>query len=98
MSEYLIRNLAERAAAHPQIEAAIMTAIRVTLPGVIEGLLREQYSGETLRLYVPKRSRAEKRQRDAAIRDGYTGRNSAALAEQWGVSKRQVVRIAKLQK
>lgn len=65
----LIRDLANQAASHPRIEAAVLGAIRAELPGVIESLLREAYGGEQLRLYVPKRDAGQAAQaRDARDR------------------------------
>lgn len=65
----ILRDLARRAAEHPRIEQAVMGAIRAELPSVIEGLLRDAYGGEQLRIYVPARSSLDaKRERDERIR------------------------------
>ena len=95
MSELLMRNLAAKAAAHPKIEAAIMGAIRDTLPGVINDLLREGFAGETLRLYVPKHGREDRKTRDDLIRARFTGRNAGELAGQFGLSEKQARRIGR---
>ena len=50
----LLRQLATQAASHPRIEAAVVGAIRDVLPSVIEGLLRETYGGDTVRIYAPR--------------------------------------------
>lgn len=94
MSEFLIRNLAARAACHPKIESAVMGALRATLPGVINDLLREEFAGETLRFYVSKRhDRTDRRERDLLIRARFTGSNHADLATQFGITVRQVRNI-----
>lgn len=94
MSEFLIRNLAAAAAAHPKIESAVLGALRETLPGVINDLLREGFAGETLRLYVPKnRGRSDRRERDNLIRSRFTGNNHAALAGEFGVTVRHIRNI-----
>lgn len=93
MSELLMRNLAAQAARHPRIESAIMGAIRDTLPDVINDLLREGFAGETLRLYVPKHGREEKKSRDEHIRARFNGKNAGVLSRQFGISESQVRRI-----
>lgn len=96
MSEYMIRKLA--AACAPKIaekvEAAVLETVRAELPGTIEAVLREQFPGETVRLYVPKRSAASRRDRDNMIRARYNGRNARELAAETGLSIKQVHRIA----
>ena len=92
-STLTIRDLATRAAAHPRIEQAVNAALRQELPGVIEGILREMYPGETLRLYVPKRSVTSRGERDRLIRQEYNGRNVKALANRFGLNVRTVFRI-----
>lgn len=62
-----LRALAQRAAEHPRIEAAVVGAIRAELPGVIELLLAEMAQGETVRLYGRKRSQEKRIERDARI-------------------------------
>lgn len=56
----MLRSLAERAAMHPRMEdavaGAVISAVRATLPGIIESLLAEQADHQfgTLRLYRRK--------------------------------------------
>lgn len=95
MSDFLMRNLAMKAASHPKIESAVMGAIRDTLPGVIEGLLRDGFAGETIRLYVPKTGRDDKKVRDGLIRARFNGTNAVELAGQFGISAKQILRIAR---
>lgn len=94
MSNFLIRTLAQKAAAHPSVENAVMGAIRDTLPGVIESLLREQYGGENIKLYVAKKGSTERKNRDGLIRARYNGTNADQLAGQFDLSASQVRRIA----
>lgn len=98
MSESLIRNLINKAARHPEIETAVMGAIRDTLPNVIERLLREDFAGETLRIYVAKRGRQDKKTRDGKIRLTFDGTNGAALAKESNLSVKQIRRIARSEK
>lgn len=92
----IIRQLAQQAAAHPRIESAVMGAIRAELPGVIEGLLRDAYAGEQLRLYVPRRgshqSARERAERIRALAAPPTSLQPALIAEREGVSLRTVQR------
>ena len=96
MSEFMIRKLA--AACAPKIaekvEAAVLATVRTELAGTIEAVLREQFPGETVRLYIPKRSSASRRDRDAAIRAKYNGRNVRQLATEFKLSPKQIHRIA----
>lgn len=95
MSDFQIRQLAQACA--PRIaglvENVVLETIRRELPGTIESVLREQFPGETVRLYVPKRSSASRRDRDNYIREKYTGRNAAELSAETGLSIKQVHRI-----
>lgn len=95
MSDYQIRQLA--AACAPRIAAAVESAVvdivRRELPGTIENVLREQFPGETVRLYVAKRSVSSRRDRDNMIRAEYTGRNARALSAKFGLSMKQIHRI-----
>jgi len=93
MSDFLMRTLAMKAASHPKIETAVMGAIRDTLPGVIEGLLRDGFAGETVRFYVAKTGREDRKARDGLIRARFNGTNAAELAGQFGISVSQVRRI-----
>jgi Mor family transcriptional regulator len=63
------------------------------LPDVIEGILREQYPGEQVKFYVAKKPGNLRRERDAAIRAEYNGRNARALATKYGISARMVFNI-----
>lgn len=96
----VFRDLAERAAAHPRIEQAVLGAIRAELPGVIDSLLRDMYPGEQVCFYVPKRSPTEaaaaRAARDDRIRTaGQAGTATALIAEQEGVTVRHVQRVLK---
>lgn len=95
MSEFLIRSLAQACAPKiaAKVESAVLATVRAELPGVIADVLREQYPGETLKLYVAKRSAASRRDRDAAIRAAYTGHNARDLAARFGLSPKQIHRI-----
>ncbi len=89
----MLRDLANAAASHPKIEQAVTAAIRTVLPDVIEGILRSQYPGEQVRFYVAKKPVGQRRDRDAAIRAEYNGRNAKALATKYGISARMVFNI-----
>lgn len=93
----LLRQLAEQAAAHPRIEAAVIGAIRAELPGVIEGLLREAYGGDTIRIYVASGlGRAAKRERDlriTALAAAPSSLSPGAIAAREGISVRRVQQI-----
>ena len=56
MSEFMIRNLATACAEEigPHVDHAVSEVVRQRLPATIERILRRDYAGETLRLYVPK--------------------------------------------
>ena len=89
----LLEDLATRAAAHPRIEQAVLSALRAELPSVIHGLLAEMRAGETLQLYVPKGAgNSERRARDQRI---LASREEAAwlVAKREDVSERHVRRI-----
>jgi hypothetical protein len=93
----LLRELATQAASHPRIEAAVLGAIRAELPGVIEGLLRDAYGGDTVRIYVPRgASREDKVARDQRIRALSAAPSSLsphAIAAREGISVRRVQQI-----
>jgi hypothetical protein len=93
----LLRHLAAQAASHPRIEAAVIGAIRDVLPGVIEGLLREAYGGETVRIYVARNGgQAVKNERDrriAALATKPASLSPGAIAAQEGISVRRVQQI-----
>lgn len=100
----LLRQLAAQAAAHPRIEAAVLGAIRDVLPSVIEGLLRESYGGETVRIYAPRsdvlRAEQERQARDlriAALAAAPSKLSPAAIAQIEGITPhrvRQILRAA----
>lgn len=98
----LLRNLASQAAAHPRIEAAVLGAIRAELPGVIEGLLREAYGGETVRLYVARSggrdSKAERDRRIQALAAPPSSMAPAAIAAAENISLRRVQQILAAEK
>jgi len=86
--------VAARACSHPSMESAVMGAVRATLPGVIETVMRELYSGETLRLYVSKTPSDDRVQRDRRIGAALaTGETPASIAKREMVSKRHLRRI-----
>ncbi len=95
MSDLMIRNLAIAAAEKlsGKVEAVVQQTIREQLPSAVEAVLREQYPGETFRIYVPRRSLQMRRERDAAIRAMYNGHNAKAIAHQFGISARMVFNI-----
>lgn len=82
----MLRQLAERAAAHPRIERAVLGAIRLELPSVIEQLLHElaDSDGGTLRVYMAKRPADQRVQRDekaiALMQSGTSPEIAAKLA------------------
>ena len=100
----LLRQLAHQAASHPRIEAAVIGAIRDVLPGVIEGLLREGYAGETVRIYAPRSDvvraeqlRVERDMRIVALATAPSNLSPAAIAEREGITPhrvRQILRAA----
>lgn len=90
----VLRDLATQAAAHPRIEAAVLGAIRAELPAVIEGLLRQMYAGEQVRLYVPKGAGRDARSaRDQRILAARGAEPAAAVASREGVSVRRVQQL-----
>lgn len=100
----LLRQLAAQAASHPRIEAAVLGAIRAELPGVIEGLLREAYGGEQVRIYAPRSdvlqaeaARQERDRRIAALAAPPSSLTAAAIAKREGITPhrvRQILRAA----
>ncbi len=91
-SEYRVRTLAEHIAPRiaPKVEAAILACIRAELPGMLMDELRKDIPE-----FTPKRSVALRRDRDNLIRARFTGRNAAELSGQFGISIKQVLRIAR---
>lgn len=95
MSELLIRSLAQACAPRiaARVEAVVVQTVRDALPDVLADVLREQYQGETLRIYAAKRPASARRDRDAAIRAQYNGRNVKELAASFGLSAGHIFRI-----
>jgi len=95
MSEYMIRNLATACAAElgPHVDQAVAEVVRQRLPATIEKILRRDYAGETLRLYVSKKPVSARRDRDEAIRLQYTGHNVKALSSKFGLSQSMIFKI-----
>lgn len=95
MSELMIRNLAQACAAElgPHVDQAVSDIVRQRLPTVIEKILRRDYPGETVRLYIPKKPVSLRRDRDVAIRAQYTGHNVKELAHRFGLSQSHIFRI-----
>lgn len=96
----MLRSLAERAALHPRMEAAVagavISAVRNTLPGVIEALLAEQADHQfgTLRLYRRKLPDEMRQQRDQRARALLVGGMSADLvALEVGCSRAHAYRL-----
>ncbi len=95
MSDYMIRQLAAACAPRiaAKVEAAVLQTVRDELPGTIAAVLREQFAGETLNIYVSKRPVTVLRDRDNAIRAQFTGRNYQELAVRFKLSVKQIRRI-----
>lgn len=92
----LLATLSERAAASPLLETAVMLAVRATLPGVIQGVLREMFPGETIRIYIPKIGAANREQRDASVANAIeSGLTVLEAAKRTGVPETTVRRINK---
>jgi len=89
-SEFHVRTLAERITPKiaPAVERAVLSAVREQLPGLLMAELRD-----LLPEHTPKHLPSMRRDRDAAIRAKYTGRNAQALAAEFKISPRQVMRI-----
>ena len=92
----ILVEIATRAASHPNMERAVLGAVRATLPGVIESVMRELHPGDTLRLYVPKTSSVERQERDRRIGAALeAGEASAAICRRENVSLRHIQRMKK---
>jgi Mor family transcriptional regulator len=89
-SEYHVRTLAERIAPKiaPAVERAILATVRQELPGLLMAELRDMLPEHT-----PKGSSAARRDRNAAIRAEYNGRNIGVLAAKYGISRRMAFNI-----
>jgi Mor family transcriptional regulator len=55
--------------------------------------IQARYSGETVRLYVPKEATVDRAEKARRIRAAWNGKNAALLATQFRVSRRTVYRI-----
>jgi Mor family transcriptional regulator len=97
MSEFMIRALAAACAPRiaAKVEAAVVATVRAELAGTIEAVLREQWAGEHLRIYVPKRPRSFLRDRNEALRAKFNGTNGRELAAEFSMSIKQVLRICR---
>ena len=91
-SEYRVKGLAERIAPKiaPKVEAALLACIRAELPALLMDELRNEIPE-----FVPKHSVALRRDRDNLIRARFNGRNAVELSGQFGLSAKQVMRIAR---
>ncbi len=93
LSEFHVRSLAERITPKiaPAVERAVLAAVRAELPGLLMTELRD-----LLPECTPKGSVSARRDRDAAIRANFTGRNQRQLSAQFGLSIKQISRIVAL--
>jgi hypothetical protein len=91
-SEYRVRALAENIAPKiaPKVEAVLLECIRAELPALLMDELRK-----ALPEHTPKHSASMKRQRDGLIRARYNGSNASDLGSQFGLSAKQIARIAR---
>jgi len=90
----VLAEVARRAANHPTIEAAVVGAVRATLPLVIQLVLRELYPGETLRLYIPKIGADTRADRVTSVLEALDGGSSAQeVSKALGVPVRTVRHI-----
>lgn len=93
----LLRSMAERAAAHPQMESAIMGAIRQVLPSVLEQVIAAEVdrTGDgVLRLYprrMPDTDRVLRNQRLLALMT--SGTPPELAAQQCGCSRAHAYRV-----
>jgi Mor family transcriptional regulator len=96
-SEYRVRCLAQRIAPRimPSVAAAISQAINATISAELPALLMDELRNE-IPEFVPKHSVALRRDRDAAIRAQYNGRNAKELSTRFGVSVSSVFKIVKV--
>jgi hypothetical protein len=90
----LLRNMAEQAATHPRIEAAIMATLKAELPNLLEHMLSQMCGGDTMRLYVRKPSHA-KAERNRRIVADATHMPLALIAKREALTVRQVQYIVK---
>ena len=104
MIDIQLRRLAEECAQRiagevgAAVGAVVLSTVIKSLPGTVEAVLREQYPGERLRMYISKKPVTARRDRDNAIRAEWTGRNTAALAHKFKLSIQHVNRIVQAQR
>jgi len=93
-SKGLLTQLAERCATSPVLERAVTSAVRSTLPGIIQGVLRELFPGETVRLYIPKIGAESRTERHTSVLQALdAGRSAQEVAKALGVPARTVRHI-----
>jgi hypothetical protein len=94
-----VRPLADRVAGHPNMQAAVESAVRSILPGVIEDCLVAMFpdvEGDYVKLvlYRRKRTRNDPTGRDHRIAAALEmGEPVAVIARREGVSQRHVFRV-----
>ena len=79
----------------PRVQMAVHAALKQIIDDELPGMLREALRHEIPEL-VAKRSPSGQRDRNAAIRARYNGHNAKSLAHEFGISIRQIMRIAAL--
>lgn len=90
-----ITDLANRVASHPKMEKAVMGAIRASLPGVVESVLRDMFPGESVTLYVPRTGKEDRQDRDAQIVAALSaGEAHLSIAKRLRTSLRHVERVS----
>ncbi len=94
MKRSFIRQLAEDAATHPRMQAAVMGGILRELPDIIEILLHERLGGDGGTLRGSKNPRVNRVERDQRIEAALsTGEQHRSIALRERVSVRHVERI-----
>lgn len=90
MSEEFINRLAGQVVRHP----AFTAAIERTVADVLTVVLREQFAGEEMRLYVPKMGpRLRNARAEAIVRERAGGSAVDELAKRHGLTPRRVNQI-----
>jgi hypothetical protein len=87
--------MAEQAAKHPRIEAALMATLRAELPDLMEQLLSEMFRGEKLSLYALKNPEEKQARNRRIMASAAAGIPQALIAERESVSERHVRRVVK---
>lgn len=86
--------LATRAAAHPLMQQAVISAMTAVLPQVIDSVMKDLYGGQRMRVYVGK-GRTNRTARQQQIEQLLNlGLSAPVIAAQVGCSERTVYRIA----